>query len=382
MSAYHARLVDPDALRERVLAAVAHARQVACEAQNGRLDKRLLRDLHSAARLDELQNHQSWLQHSLPRLLHHFANGDQVIPEAVEPQLVQVTERWHKDLFRAARLYWSLPYTKGFGRRLQFLVFDRSNAKLIGLIGLQSPPLSFPPRDALFDYPRGRKTELVNQTMDMYTLGAVPPYARLLGGKLVAMAAACDEIRAAYRYKYRGRLTEMEGRRLPARLVAITTTSAYGRSSIYNRLRFGDYEIAQSIGFTEGYGTFHLSALYPVLRDFLEHQGVSTRGGFGTGPRIKWQSIVRALERLGLTSDLLRHGSLREAFLFPLIDNLDSYMSGHAQTPSYRSLPFADVATFWKERWLIPRSHRVDGWHRWTRDELKHALLTGDGAEA
>ncbi|MGD9496127.1 MAG: Druantia anti-phage system protein DruA [Armatimonadota bacterium] len=369
-------------MRQKVVAAVEHAREVARKAQHGNLDKGRLRALHRPARLEELRNHQEWLQEALPRLLPYFASGQDVVPHTVEPQLVLVTEQWQRDLFRAARLSWSLPYTKGFGRRLQFLLFDAANGKLMGLIGLQSPPLSFPPRDSLFEYPQDRKTELVNQTMDMYTLGAVPPYSRLLGGKLAAMAAASDEVRAAYRHKYRGRRTEMEGRHLPARLVAITTTSAYGRSSIYNRLRFGDYVIAESIGYTEGYGTFHLSNLYPLLREFLEEQGISTRGGFGTGPRIKWQSIVRALERLGLTSDLLRHGALREAFLFPLVDNLDSYMSGRAQTPSYRRLPFADMAAFWKERWLLPRAGRVDGWHRWTRSELRRSLLMRDGGDS
>ncbi len=65
--------------------------------------------------------------------------------------------------------------------------------------------------------------------------------------------------------------------------------------------------MAESLGYTEGYGTFHLMELYPLFREFLESQGISTRGGFGSGPRRKWQTMVRALDRLGLPSDLLRH---------------------------------------------------------------------------
>lgn len=334
-----------------------------------------LRQLHEPARQIELAARQDWLRRYLPGYLPFFANGLEVIPEQIQPTLVEVTTESQHSLFRIARLLWSIPFSKGYGRRLRFLVMDEANSKLIGLLALQSPPLSFPARDRLFQYPPGRKTELVNQTMDIQTLGAVPPYGRLLGGKLVALVAASDEVRAAYRRKYSGRKTEMEGRILPAHLVALTTTSAFGRSSLYNRLRYNSTFIAESLGYTDGYGSFHLMELYPLFRQFLESEGISTRGGFGTGPRIKWQTMVRALERLGFSRDLLRHGVKREAFLFPLVDNLKDYMEGRAAEPAYRHLPFADLAAYWHERWLLPRAVRVNGWQEWKRDEIKDVLM-------
>ncbi len=338
-------------------------------------DKAGMRQLHEPARQIELAARQDWLRRCLPGYLPFFANGLEVIPEQIQPTLVEVTTESQHNLFRIARLLWSLPFSKGYGRRLRFLVMDETNGKLIGLLALQSPPLSFPARDRLFQYPPGRKTELVNQTMDIQTLGAVPPYDRLLGGKLVALAAASNEVRATYKQKYSGRKTEMEGRILPAHLVALTTTSAFGRSSLYNRLRYNSTFIAESLGYTDGYGSFHLMELYSLFRQFLESEGISTRGGFGTGPRIKWQTMVRALERLGFSRDLLRHGVKREAFLFPLVDNLKDYMEGRAAEPAYRHLPFADLATYWHERWLLPRAVRVNGWQEWKRDEIKDVLM-------
>ncbi len=338
-------------------------------------DKDGLRQLHKPARQMELAVHQDWLQHALPRYLPLFADGCEVIPERIRPSLAEVTTDRQHDLFRFARLLWSIPFSKGYGRRLRFLVMDESNGKLMGLLALQSPPLSFPARDRLFLYPPGRKTELVNQMMDIQTLGAVPPYDRLLGGKLVALGAASNEVRSAYQHKYSGRVTEMEKRVLPAHLVALTTTSAFGRSSLYNRLRYRHTLIAESLGYTEGYGSFHLMELYPLFRAFLEGQGISTRGGFGTGPRRKWQTMVRALERLGFSRDLLRHGVKREAFLFPLADNLKDYLEGRATEPVYRDLPFADLVTYWLERWLLPRAERVDGWRKWQRREIGDTLV-------
>lgn len=350
-------------------------------ALNGNGEKELLRRLHDQARQFTLQQHQDWIRCHWPRLSSYFANGEQIVPETIWPVLVEVNETWQADLFRLARLTWSLPYSKGYGRRLRFLILDEGNRGpegrpfLIGILALQSPPLSFPPRDRLFRYPPGRKPELVNQTMDIQTLGALPPYTDLLGGKLVALAAASDEVREAYRRRYEGRRTEIEEKVLPAHLVALTTTSAYGRSSIYNRLKVNGEPIAISLGYTEGYGTFHLEPLYPLFREYLETQGISTKGGYGVGPRIKWQTCVRALERLGFSGALLRHTLPREAFLFPLIHNLKDYLEGRTEEPLYRRLPFVDLAACWRERWLLPRTSRVDRWQKWRREHLLELLL-------
>jgi len=366
-------------LRKLVVKRLGHLKLPARGRRDGSADKAAIRRLHAPACRLELQAHQMWLRAALPRVLPFFAEGREVDPERITPTLVQVTEEWQHEVFRAARLLWSLPLSKGFGRRLRFLLIDTNNDRLIGLLSLQSPPLSFPARDRLFGYPEGRKTELVNQTMDIHILGAVPPYNRLLGAKLVAFAAASNEVRAAYRRKYAGRLTEMEGRYLPARLVALTTTSAFGRSSIYNRLRYNGDLIAEPIGYIEGYGSFHLAELYPLFRKFLEARGISTRGGFGTGPRIKWQTMVRALERLGFSSQVLRHGVKREAFIFPLTENLKAYMEGRTARPIYRELPFSDLVSYWRERWLLDRAQRVDGWRDWRRREIEKMLIISKG---
>ncbi|RMD64134.1 DUF4338 domain-containing protein [Candidatus Parcubacteria bacterium] len=376
--------ISKEELRVLVL---SHLRHLGFKIVNGQLvfedneKKDQVRILHEFTRRFILQKHQTWIQRQWLHFQNYFANGRDIHPEAIRPFLVKVTEPWQHNLFRLARLTWSLPYSKGYGRRLRFLVMDEGNLNaeghpyLIGIFALQSPPLSFPPRDRLFCYPPGRKTELVNQTMDIHTLGALPPYSHLLGGKLVALAVASNEVREAYRRKYEGRSTEIEGRILPAHLVALTTTSAFGRSSLYNRLKFYSEPIAISIGYTEGYGAFHLEHLYPLFREYLEAQGISTRGGYGVGPRIKWQTCVRALERLGFSSKLLKHTIKREAFLFPLIHNINDYMEGRTREPLYRDLPFADLAAYWRERWLLPRATRVNGWCEWEATRLFESLI-------
>lgn len=341
-------------------------------------DKNFQRSMHEIACVGEINRSKTWILSKWISLNRYFANGNDINPHNVKPRLVEVKTQFQHDLFRLARYTWSLPYTKGFGRRLQFLVMDDANEKLIGVLGLQSPPLSFPARDRLFRYPKEGKVELVNQTLDIYTLGAVQPYARLLGGKLIALIAASNEVREAYQKKYIGRKTEMEGRILPAHLVCLTTTSAFGRSSIYNRLVYNQNLIAEPIGFTEGYGAFHLQRLYPYFRAFLEKEGISIHGkygGYDTGPRVKWQIIVLALNKLGFSSELLKHGIKREVFLFSFASNLKKYMEGSDSEPNYLNRPFCELAEFWRTRWLLPRTDRVDGWHAWNKENIIEGIL-------
>jgi hypothetical protein len=223
-------------LRELVLGEWAQLKRSADDA--ALLSKDDLRQKHQTNRLEILRRDQGWIASRAPGLLHWFASGEDIAPQEISPRLVEVESSEQKDLFRLARYTWSLPYSKGFGRRLRFLVVDDTNGKLMGVLGFQSPPLDLSPRDRKFSFAQGRKIELVNQTMDIYVQGAVPPYNVLLGGKLIVLTSAAREVRQAYRSRYEGKLTEMEGRRLPARLVAVTTTSAFGRSSLYNRVVF------------------------------------------------------------------------------------------------------------------------------------------------
>lgn len=342
------------------------------------LDKETLILLHKPSREIALEKAQSWIKKNFKKYSHYFANGEDISPSQIKPILVQVTENWQNDLFRIARYYWSLPYSHGFGRRLRYIILDENNGKIIGIFGFQSPPLSFPARDTRFKIPKDRKPELVNQTMDIFTLGAIPPYNRLLGGKLIALAVASNEVREDYKRIYTGRITEMEGRVLPANLVALTTTSAYGRSSIYNRLKFQNVLIAESLGYTNGYGNFHLQKLYPVFKEFLESQGISVKGGYGTGPRHSWQLIRITLNMIGLNGEGLKHGIKREAFLFPLVNNLDEYLEGKTNIPIYRNVTFSTLSEYWKERWLEERSKRVDGWHNWVNQDFERSIILSE----
>jgi len=69
-------------------------------------------------------------------------------------------------------------------------------------------------------------------------------------------------------------------------------------------------------------------------------------------------------------SKAFNHGIKREVFLFRLVDNLEAYME-----PVYRNWSFAELAAWWRERWLLPRSQRVDGWRAWRKEEIERLLM-------
>ena len=368
--------IDPDELASDIRAALAEASE--------QLRRGELRAMHDKAKQARLQESQAWIQRAWAKYSHRFAEGRTITPENVRPRLVQVESKEQQDLFRLGRFTWSLPYTRGYGRRLRFLVMDDHHETLMGLLGLQSAPISFLPRDRHVRYPtKERKEELVNQTMDIFTLGAIPPYDRLLGGKLMVYAAGSREVREAYQEQYGGAVTLMKERVIPAHLVLLTTTSAYGRSSIFNRVKYPgsaeertvahqlgcidrkDYTKNKQNGYTKGYGNVHLDGIYPRIKEYLDQMGYETTKGYGQGPKPVWQNIHRALLKLKIDGKGLKHGIPREAWCIPLARNVWEYLNGEAEEPDYYQDTFQEMADWWKERWLLPRSERPGAWQDW-----------------
>lgn len=292
-----------------------------------------------------------------------FLNGKALDPENIKPslRLVEQGSSW-EEIFKVVRHTWSIPYSKGYGRRMRFVVYDEYHNSVIGILGFQSPPADLACRDNLFHYPDGQKLSMVNRTMDVYTIGAIPPYSNILGGKLVAGLVCADEIRQAYWKLYAGKHTVMQDSAIEQPLIGVTTTSVYGRSSIYNRLKFKDRLLAEPIGYTKGFGTIHLENVYPeILRLLRAEQPDFVSGGFGTGPKIRWQHYARAFTLLGLPSSYFEHGLQREVYLFRFVEDLDKGMSGEV-CGNHINLSVCEYSDFWKERWAIPRSKRTEDW--------------------
>lgn len=337
------------------------------------LSKEIIRELHKTAVEHMIERARKGLFRVEKDLLRYIASGHEVDPLRMSPRLVEVEPgSEHELLFRYARLHWSIPVSSGYGRRLRFLVVDDSNGKLIGLIGLGDPVFSLRPRDEWIGWtPSDRKKRLAN-VMDAFVLGAVPPYSFLLCGKLVAMLAASDTVRRAFKRKYGGTRTVIRRRVHDGRLVLITTASALGRSSVYNRLRFEDRLLYQSVGFTKGSGEFHFSnGLYGAITEFAKKhcEPTAKQERWGTGFRNRREVIKKCLPALGLSSDWVYHGIEREVFVIPLAENTREFLRGEHTRLRWYGYPEARLFEHFRDRWMLPRASWDERFRSWSRED-------------
>ena len=346
----------------------------------GGLTKQKIRDLHSAQRKDILKQRQSFVASQGPALIKHFASGRDVNPTAIDPEIVEVkSESLDSRLFRFACLLWSVPVSQGFGRRLRFLVRDRQNGKLIGVFALGDPVFNLSARDNWIGWTHEDRRERLVHVMDAYVVGAVPPYSRVIGGKLVAALMTSQEVKKAYERKYLGRESVIRKKKHRARLALLTTTSALGRSSIYNRLALPDGPRFLRIGTTRGFGHFHLSGeIFEALRGHLEAAGHPYASGhrFGMGPNWKLRVARAALEGIGIDGNsILRHGIEREVYAIPLVKNWQKILLGSNKNVRSLASPASEIADFCMSRWMIPRAERDDSYQSFLPDSILQSLI-------
>ena len=344
------------------------------------LDKEVYRRFHQGQRDEKLEANRLWLDKKHKSLLKWFADGSEIIPAEIKPELELIKGgTWQSDLFRMASLYWQIPVSVGYGRRMRFLVWDRAHGKLIGIFALGDAVFNQAARDQFIEWDHRQRSESLVNLMDAYVLGALPPYSQLLGGKLVASMIRSKDVVDAFKNRYGDSVGLISGKKKGAHLVAITTSSALGRSSIYNRLKLDGQDIFKSIGYTSGWGHFHFSGkIFDELRSYLESIEDNYAGAFefGSGPNWRIRVIRRALERLGMDTSLARHGFVREVFISRLAKNTEAVLQGNDKFPLYEDLPTAkDAANAALARWVIPRSERDNRYLEWHASDILQSIM-------
>jgi hypothetical protein len=337
--------------------------------------KEVIRTLHSAQRAERLRANSDFLRANGTQLLKHFALGSEIDAERISPVLERVSAGSASGgLFRLASLTWSVPVSNGFGRRMRYLVWDQHNGKLIGLIAIGDPVFNLSVRDNLIGWNvHERRDRLVN-IMDAYVLGALPPYNMLLGGKLVACLVRSREIYDDFARLYGSTTGIISQQKKRARLLAVTTSSSLGRSSVYNRLKLNETPYFEPIGYTGGWGHFHIpDKLFTELRSYLREMGhdYADLHRFGQGPNWRLRTTRAALDALGFRGDMLRHGVRREVFVSWLAANgADILREGKGRPDTNSLLSVSEIADLAVDRWMIPRSERRPEYSAWTSDDL------------
>lgn len=363
------------ALRERVLTSLVDQ---GFRVSGGRLlaplpgDKGAVRSLHRQAVNAQRDRARPHLLAADSRLTSRLARGDELDVNAIKPRLrlIPTGDRKMAMLWRWASLHWSVPVSGGYGRRIRYLVLDEGHDDaLMGIVGLADPVFSLAARDREVGWSAEDRRSALANVMDAFALGAVPPYSDILAGKLIAATLQSDEVRNDFAERYGHKRTLIRERDPDAQLALVTTTSALGRSSVYNRVRRSDGGLSmRPVGYTRGSGDFQFSgALYEELVQLateLSGDGVSDRNAaWGTGFRNRREVIHRALPHLELNARALRvHGVQREVFLTELARNSLAWLRGEDHNLEWITQPVSEIGAWWKKRWALPRSRSTDAW--------------------
>lgn len=329
------------------------------------------RKVHKLAKAERASTSEEFLLDKIPLIQEYLINGKDLDVAKIKPQIIEIENgSLEEGFFRWWNIvWWSLPYERAYGRQMRFIIWDKYHNAPIGLIGLQSPILSWNARDKYLGIKPAARDFWVNQSLNAQRVGALPPYNDIRGGKLIALLMTAEIIRRKFQKKYKDQETLLLKRRLPPDLLFLTTTGAYGKSSVYNRLKFDGEVVSRFIGYTQGNGTFHIpNALYEDLMVYLRKRGFKTERGYGNGASRKLRLIDQALQLLGFANGIT-HGIKRAVYLFPMVRNLKEVIQLNKK-PIWYHRNITELTQFWKERWAIPHANKDQAYRDFSGDEF------------
>lgn len=321
-------------------------------------DKETIKKSMAFKRDEIIEKHKNWIEKNIDFARKNLAKGSDVLSSEIDPVIeVCETEKQHR-LFRMFRYYWSSPHSEYVGRRIKLIIRDKAlpSKPVIGIAALGSPIIHIPERDEWIGWDKETRTKNLIYTLDAYVIGAMPPYNYLLGGKLISYILASNEIREIYRKKYKDRITLKEKRKAN-KLVGIFTTSLYGNSSQYNRIKYKEELLYKPIGQTKGFGTLHLSeATIHLMIKLLKSKGIDVGHKFGDGPSWVMRVIRTAGDYLGFDSNfLLKHSFKRNIYFIPFAKEYKAFLNEETKQPIFNNYSKKELVDYWRERWLKKR---------------------------
>ena len=305
-------------------------------------DKDALRRMQSKAVQDFIDDAQPSLHYRQHEILSHFASGGEVVPERIVPRLLYAKHgSLDYDIVRYVRLSSSVPNARPWTREHAFVVRDDTNGKVMGVLALGCPVRELPARDSWIGWTsKEQRLRRLNDIAEAATLVSIPPYSQLLGGKLIALAAVSNEVRSLWCSRWN------------AELAAVTTMSAFGKSSVYNRLKYRDERTFIPVGYTKGAGTFHLDHgdLIARMRDFINHNRKEPI-------KNRLQIVSATLSKIRLPRNWIYHGCKRQIYFIPMVSDAAGYLRGDFDAPlDYIHRPFHSIAAWWRDRWMLKRA--------------------------
>ncbi len=288
-------------------------------------------------------------------------NGDyrDLQPELIwtgDPQFKDIKDHW--TVLRI--MIHTQQHSGSIGRGMNFLVRDKVTKKYLGVVAIASDFLDLGARDTAVGWTREQRTieQRIKYTAVCSTIVPVQPFGyNYLGGKLLALLCLSDVVQNKWKELY------------GSRLVALTTTSLYGKNkgghgmSQYDNLKFW-----KKMGYSQGKAPLRMSIPTRVLAYEWAHASIPEdyfhymvdKGPDGESvvrDRLNrfHQKIYRALS---IPADIFTSDHDRGIYFAPLYSNAYEFLRD--DIPEEQLKPISDftvqsLTDLWKDKYARKR---------------------------
>jgi hypothetical protein len=245
---------------------------------------------------------------------------------ALRPKVVVVTESQEK-LWTTLRIYCSTAeYNQAPGRFIKFFMMDDVSDKILGIASIASDVISISDRDAFIGWTSEDKLKhkMLKHSAIGTTIVPTQPFgSNFLGGKLIAALVTSGIVRNEWENQIRG----VSNR---CKLVGMTTTSLYGRPSMYDAMKWW-----KGVGLSKGkipikpyekaYGNWHGWLKQHMKKEYDEamtqKEGIS---GPVTGAKMRVLSLI--FKACGIKQSEYCHGYERGVYYSCFYENTKEFL--------------------------------------------------------
>jgi len=262
----------------------------------------------------------------------------------IKPYLYFCETKEDKQFWTAfVHLTTSLPFKSAVGRQIKIFVKDKNTDYILGMVQLTSDLAQLRVRDTYIGWSYKDKWEHINNILNIQICVPTRRYSYLLIGKLLVYCLFSIDIVQYYLNKYNDYL------------VGLTTTSLYGKSSMYNRIPFLKY-----LGLSDGMSAVYISneEWKKILKEYYKYFPKTNTKRLAP---VKYQIIDK------LASYYKRHFNKEFPYEYQKIEyrrgvyfgylckNGKDFLNGKCNVPFHNVFTVYDSFINWKNRWFNPR---------------------------
>lgn len=256
----------------------------------------------------------------------------------IQPRLMWVESEQERRIWDYTRnIVSSMPENSVIGRQMRYYFVDSISERWLGIVCLASALTLVSPRHQRLQWDGKTRFKNLINIMNIAVCVPIQPFGTLCGGKLLFVSSVSNEIRRYYKEKYSDDL------------LAIETTSLYGKSSQYNRVKEFEY-----LGKTKGDGNIHVSdELWSQINRLLHFRPEYDTAGASS---VKLRRINDVSRAVGLSGTSSTHGHRRGFYWGITAENSEAMLCDKdLGPPKYINRPLVDLIAFWRKRWYEMR---------------------------